>query len=340
MRPASLDEYSDTERMNNGKSGLRDTDPVDLHLHTLASDGFWTADTLTAYLAEQRFRVAAVCDHDSQKSVIDAIRLGAERGVTILPGVEVTCKWEERQLHVLVYGIRPDRSDADARPFLALMQSIDDQLNANAIDARERFVESGRALPSLEGIRNGRVLWPFHVLSAVIEDKHAPNLKEAAELLVSLGGTFTADLPVADVVAAAHGAGGVCVIAHPGRADAVGVVTDADLDRLLPIAPIDGLEAHYRSHTAEQTALYRAIAERRGMLISCGSDSHAPGKPVDPKPWRAAWCSQLLGRFGLEVAMDSKEPVWSSDMEPLPAPAEPATEAEPVAHAEGGALPE
>ncbi|MBX3071459.1 MAG: PHP domain-containing protein [Thermomicrobiales bacterium] len=298
---------------------LHGTDRVDLHLHTLASDGFWTPDTLTTYLAEHDFAVAAVCDHDSQKSVVEAIDLGRQRGVTVIPGVEVTCKWEERQLHILVYGIRPDRDDAAARPFLALMRDIDDQLNINAIDARERFIASGRDLPSLEEIRNGRVLWPFHVLSAVIQDKHAPNLKEAAEMLVSLGGTFTADLPVEAVVAAAHEAGGVCVVAHPGRDDAVGVVTDADLDRLLPIAPMDGLEAHYRSHTAEQTALYREIAERRGLLISCGSDSHAPGKPVDPKPWRAAWCAALLERLGLIVDVDTNGPVWTSSMEPLPA---------------------
>jgi predicted metal-dependent phosphoesterase TrpH len=306
--------------MANPHESLQGTDRVDLHLHTLASDGFWTPDTLTTYLAEHGFAVAAVCDHDSQKSVVEAIDLGRQRGVNVIPGVEVTCKWEERQLHILVYGIRPDRDDAAARPFLALMRDIDDQLNINAIDARERFIASGRDLPSLEEIRNGRVLWPFHVLSAVIQDKHAPNLKEAAEMLVSLGGTFTADLPVEAVVAAAHEAGGVCVVAHPGRDDAVGVVTDEDLDRLLPIAPMDGLEAHYRSHTAEQTALYREIAERRGLLISCGSDSHAPGKPVDPKPWRAAWCAGLLERLGLSVDVDTDGPVWTSSMEPLPAP--------------------
>ncbi len=293
-------------------------DRVDLHLHTLASDGFWTPDTLTAYLAEHQIVVAAVCDHDSQKSVSEATRLGRERGVTIVPGVEVTCKWEDRQLHLLTYGIDPDRQDDAAAPFLSLMRQIDDQLNVNALDARERFIASGRDLPSLEEIRNGRVLWPFHVLSAVIQDKHAPNLKEAAELLVSLGGTFTADLPLEEVVPAAHQAGGICVIAHPGREDAVGVVTEEDLDRMSKSLTIDGLEAHYRSHTAEQTAYYRDLANARGMLISCGSDSHAPGKPVDPIPWRAAWCRGLLERLGIEVT-PADGPVWTPEMDPRPA---------------------
>jgi hypothetical protein len=51
--------------------------------------------------------------------------------------------------------------------------------------------------------------------------------------------------------------------------------------------PIDGLEAHYRSHIDEQTTLYRRLAAEKGLLIAAGSDSHAPHQPVNPRPWRA-----------------------------------------------------
>ncbi len=50
--------------------------PVDLHLHTLASDGAWTPSALIDHLAGRGFRVAAVCDHDTQRSVVQAIELG------------------------------------------------------------------------------------------------------------------------------------------------------------------------------------------------------------------------------------------------------------------------
>jgi 3',5'-nucleoside bisphosphate phosphatase len=314
---------------------LQASDAVDLHLHTLASDGFWTPDALTAYLAEQGFRVAAVCDHDTQRSVVEAIRLGAERGVSVIPGVEVTCRWEDRQIHLLVYGIRPDRDDEDAALFQALMREIDEDLHRKALDARERFEASGRALPSLEGLLDGRVMWPFHVLSAAIQDKHVPNLKESAEMLVELGGAFSADLPLGDVVDAVHQAGGLCLIAHPGRDDAVGIVTEQDLDRMLESHPIDGLEAHYRSYTDEQTTHYREIAQARGLLISCGSDSHGPGKPVDPRPYRAAWCAALLARFGIDVDLEGIEgPVWEAGMDPLAAKPGGETPEEQVAEGE------
>lgn len=299
--------------------------PVDLHLHTLASDGFWTPGTLIDHLAANGFRVAAVCDHDSQASVLEAIRLGAERGITVIPGVEVTCRWNDRQWHLLVYGISPDRTDDDAKPFQALLARIQADLAAKGEDARQRIEASGRPLPSFEEVRAGRPLTPFHTLSAAIRDVPLPGLKEAAELVVELGGSFSADLPFAEVIDAAHQAGGICVMAHPGRADAVGIMTEDDLERIMAESPIDGLEAHYRSYTDSQTELYRRLATDRGMLMSTGSDSHAPGKPVDPRPWRAAWCRDLLGRLGIAVEPTPDGPDWAPGMDPMavvPAPVE------------------
>src|SRR5215210_3715639 len=55
-------------------------DPVDLHLHTLASDGFWETDELINTVANRGLHVVAIADHDNQRSVARAIELGAERG--------------------------------------------------------------------------------------------------------------------------------------------------------------------------------------------------------------------------------------------------------------------
>lgn len=320
---------------------LSSGDAVDLHLHTLASDGFWTPSALIDCLAERNFKVAAVCDHDTQRSVVEAIRLGAERGIHVIPGVEVTTLWSGRQWHLLVYGIHPERRDPDAAAFQASLTQLDAILQNRAVDARRRIERSGKPLPSLGEILAGRPLWPFHVLSAAIQEKHVPSLKEAAELVVELGGNFTADLPLGEVVEAAHEAGGICVVAHPGRGDSVGLMTEADLERMLAEGiALDGLEAHYRSYTDAQTALYRDMARRHDLLISCGSDSHALGKPVDPRPWHAAWCRDLLARLGVSVD-PSEGPDWLPGMDrqaTAPAtPKPPAPQEEPALAAAGAA---
>lgn len=292
---------------------------VDLHLHTYASDGFWSPSDLVDHLVANGFAVAAVCDHDTQDSVLEAIDLGRRRGVHIVPGTEVTVRWGGRQWHLLVYGIPPDDERPEAKGFLDLMATHDREFMALAVDARHRLEASGRPLPSLDRQVGDRKMMPVHVLRAMIADRHVPRLKEAAELVVALGGNFTYDTPLEDVVRVAQEAGGVTVLAHPGRADLGPALTVKMLDRLLREVPLDGLEAHYRSYTDRDTARYRQMAESRGLLIGIGSDSHAPGHPVDPRPWRAVWGQALLERLGFTVEADGVDPVWAPGMDPLAA---------------------
>ncbi|MCC6313865.1 MAG: PHP domain-containing protein [Thermomicrobiales bacterium] len=316
--------------MNPAPPTLRSADRIDLHLHTLASDGAWTPAALVDHLAAEEFRVVAVCDHDTQRSVAEVTRRAARRGITVIPGVEVTTRWNGRQWHLLVYGISPSDARSAGGAFRSVLADLDARLMELAEDARRRIEASGRPLPSLEEWAGGRPLWPYHVLRSTIREGHAQNLKTAAELVVELGGGFSADEPLERVVEAAHQAGGLCVMAHPGRADNVGIMTETDLDLMLQTIPLDGLEAHYRSYTDEQTALYRRLAEERGLLISSGSDSHAPKQPVDPRPWRAAWSRDLLARFGIGVEpQPDGELVWAPGMDAfavLPKPEPPETE--------------
>jgi predicted metal-dependent phosphoesterase TrpH len=293
--------------------------PVDLHLHTFVSDGIWHPRDLIDRLDQDGIRIAAVCDHDNQRSVVEAIEYGARRGVHIVPGVEMTIRWDDRQWHMLVYGIRPDDERGEAKPFLDLVARQDEVFQELASDARYRIEASGRPIPALRALEIHGPLMPVHVLRAMIADRHVPRLKEAAELLVKLGGNFTTDTPLAEVVKAAHAGGGVCLIAHPGRADLGPAMTEEALDRMLAEAPVDGIECHYRSYTDRETTFYRGLAESRGLLIGTGSDSHGPGHPVDPRAFRAAWSADLLERLGIVVTQPDG-PAWEPGMDPLVAP--------------------
>jgi len=317
--PQHLKEHLDTviDHATTPRTILAHDTPVDLHLHTYASDGFWSPSDLVDHLVGAGIAVAAVCDHDTQDSVIETIELGSRRGVRIVPGTEVTVRWGGRQWHLLVYGIRPDDDRQEAKAFLDLMTEHDRQFMALAVDARRRVEESGRPIPSLAREVGERKMMPVHVLRAMIADRHVPRLKEAAELVVALGGNFTYDTPLAAVVAAAHEGGGVCVLAHPGRADLGPALTAKALDALLKDAPLDGIEGHYRTYTDADTARYRRMAETRGLVIGTGSDSHAPGHPVDPRPWRAAWGRALLERLGFDVRESPDGVDWAPGMDPL-----------------------
>jgi 3',5'-nucleoside bisphosphate phosphatase len=305
--------------------------PVDLHLHTFVSDGIWHPRDLVDRLDQDGIRVAAVCDHDNQRSVVEAIEYGRRRGVHVIPGIEMTIRWDDRQWHMLVYGIPPDDEREEAKPFLQVVERQDAVFQELAADARRRVELSGRPIPTLRTLEIHGPLMPVHVLRAMIADQHVPRLKEAAELVVELGGHFTTDTPLAEVVKAAHAGGGVCLIAHPGRADLGPAMTEDALDRMLADAPVDGIECHYRTYTDKDTTFYRSLAEERGLLIGTGSDSHGPGIPVDPRPFRAAWSADLLERLGVPV-QSPVGPAWEPGIDPLVAP-EPEPKADEAAAA-------
>ncbi len=299
---------------------------VDLHLHTFASDGAWAPRQLIDHLAERDFRVVAVSDHDTQRSVAEAIAYGAERGVSVVPAVEVTTSWRENRVDLLVYGIHPESTDPYAQPFLDLMRRIDEDLQAIAALARVAFEREKGPIPYADELRADRPLWPYHVLMGAIKAGYVKNLSEAANWVTAAGERFSILRPLAEVAAAAHQAGAICVIAHPGREYEGGNIHAADIDAIRAEIPIDGIEAHYRSYTDAKTEHYRAIADARGLLISCGSDSHAPGQPVDPRPWHAGWCADLLERLGF-VVHDPAADLWAIGVDPLAAVEPPPKEA-------------
>jgi 3',5'-nucleoside bisphosphate phosphatase len=286
---------------------IEQQDRVDFHMHTRASDGNWITADLVDHLGDRQFRVAAICDHDTMASIPEAIQRAASMGIRIVPGAEMTTYWDGRQWHLLVYNVDPWISHG--RGFGALLAQQQDDLIAAAEHAIRLLEQGGHALPSLEEIVAGRPLRPVHVLQTAIKDGHATNLTTAHELVKSYGESLRVDKPLEDVVALAHEAGGICVIAHPGRSDGAGILHAEQLDRMLATIPVDGLEGHYRSYTEADTERYRTMALDRGLLVSCGSDSHAPGFPVDPRPHLARWVVPFLSQFDIEVE-EFEGPAW------------------------------
>lgn len=273
--------------------------PVDFHMHTTASDGGWTPPQLIEHLHNRGFRVAALADHDSMDSVPQMIELGREAGIDIIPAVEMTTRWEDRQVHCLIYGINSELSES--RVFRELLTEQQRRLAEMSVRIVELLERHGRSVPSLHQVANGWPLKPYLVYRAMIKDGHGYDARTAHNIVKGLGEPGLVDVPLDATVAAAHEAGALAIIAHPGRDDGWGVLKQPELDRMLAEIPFDGIEAHYRSYSEEDTEYYRAWAADRGKLVSAGSDSHRPGFPVDPKPHPAKWTAGLLERLGYLV---------------------------------------
>lgn len=303
---------------------LHPNDPVDLHLHSTASDGRWTPDTLTAYLVEHGFKLVALADHDTMHSVPAMKERTAAAGIILIPAVEVTASWMGRHVHVLVYGIDPDTERSAS--FMRVLRRQQDQLRTTAERMVELLESHGRYIPSLNDVSMGFPLTPHRVFTAMIRDGHGNSLFSAHNIIRGLGEPVIVDVPLYDTITTAKEAGAIAIVAHPGRDDGHGILREAELDKMLAEVPIDGVEAHYRSYKDADTDHYRRWAERHGLLVSSGSDSHWPSHPVNPIPHPARWSADLLRRLGVEVG-PWEGPAW------LPTPAEAASEESTAASA-------
>jgi sugar phosphate isomerase/epimerase len=82
---------------------------------------------------------------------------------------------------------------------------------------------------------------------------------------------------VDEIIQVAHAAGGLAVLAHPGRSKGIyAIPATAEDIAALALAGLDGVEVFYPTHTEEQRARYLGLARRHGLLVTGGSDSHGP----------------------------------------------------------------
>jgi predicted metal-dependent phosphoesterase TrpH len=257
---------------------------VDLHLHTIHSDGTWTPEQLLDHLAIEQFGLAAIADHDRVDTLASLQHLAKEKHLPVLAAVEMSTSWAGELTDVLCYGFDPEENELGtlAQDVLRRQQENTTQVFGRLL--QQGFIFSGRPgqapqhVDELAAIlEKNNVAQPHELVALLKRYGYGTGETSAGKIVMDAGVSFaTNDLAV--IVEAAHKSGAVCLIAHPGRGDGF-THFDVDLlDQLRVQVPIDGIEVYYPVHTPEQISMYREYAQKHGLLISSGSDSHGPNK--------------------------------------------------------------
>jgi predicted metal-dependent phosphoesterase TrpH len=248
---------------------------IDLHAHTLVSDGGDRPKELVAVAAAAGVEVLAVTDHDTVAGVAEARAAGRRHGVEVLAGCEISASVGDRVVHVLLYGeglLEPDLADAV-------------EAARRGRDERNRAI--GERLAALTGVGHAdavavagdSVLSRAHFARALVAAGAVADVAEAFDRYLSSGRPAYVPAPTvsaSDAVALAAKAGGVAVLAHPGR------LAPAERDRVLDQAleaGVEGIEVWHSQHDPELRRSLATLAERRGLLATGGSDYHGRHKP-------------------------------------------------------------
>jgi hypothetical protein len=253
---------------------------IDLHVHTLYSDGTFTPRRAFELAAERGLDAIAITDHDTVDGLPEAAAASGELGVELVPGIEFSAVYNGEGVHVLCY----------------YMDAADPELAAELRRLREdRFTRGERMVAKLQELgypitfdrvreiaKGGNIVRP-HVAEALAEAGIVPTVKDAftEEFIGSNGRAYVEKhaLHPVDALRLIHAAGGVCVLAHPGTFRETNPVPESLIEEMAA-AGLDGIEAAHPEHTPEVETRYIADAERLGLFWTGASDCH--GDRYDP----------------------------------------------------------
>jgi len=250
---------------------------LDLHLHTTFSDGSRTPTDVLTLAGKAQVSALAITDHDTVAGLPEAIAAGRSLGIEVIPGIELSSRWGQTELHILGYFL--DWNDRELQRELTRFQDarhvrnprIIEKLNALGIDLTYEEVRS------LAG--NDSVGRP-HIARVLIEKGYVTSAKEAFDRYLADGAAAYVPRALpdpAEAIAVIRAARGIPVLAHPSWLDrSEGIYKICEQLKAVGLA---GIEVHYSSHRPEQTAAYLEVARRLDLLVTGGSDFHGVTKP-------------------------------------------------------------
>jgi hypothetical protein len=246
---------------------------IDMHMHSTASDGSYPPEAVVDIAAKNGVEIISLTDHDSLAGIPAAARRAEEKGIRLIPGVELSVAEEGVDVHLLAYGFNPEDKalgDAVARYREARRE------RAKKILARLKGLGIRISLEEVEEIAQGGALGRPHVAEALMRNGYIETFNEAFQrYLGHHAPAYVAKQTVTleEASSVVREAGGVTVLAHPGT---------LNRDQHIPAwsrRGLDGIEVWHAKHDSNAIARYRGFAQLHGLLMTGGSDFHGERTP-------------------------------------------------------------
>jgi len=251
---------------------------VDLHCHSTISDGVLKPAEVAAHAHRAGVDVWALTDHDEVSGVAAARQAARALGMQFVAGVEISITWANQTVHIV--GLQIDENHP------ALLQGLQQTRSGRDTRAREiaRQLDLAGIPNAYEGalnyVANPDLMSRTHFARYIVETGKCANIPEVFKKYLSEGKPGYVEHrwgTLSDAVGWIRAAGGLAVIAHPGRYrfsdTAQGVLFD-EFKQLGGVA----IEVVTGSHTPDQYPEYARLANDYGFLASRGTDFHAPGE--------------------------------------------------------------
>ena len=247
---------------------------IDLHTHSLASDGTQTPADLVVAAKHAGLDVVAITDHDSANGWDEATEAARRVGIDLVRGMEISTKHRRHGVHLLAY--LPDPTHPELAASLTRIVEGRGSRAPAMVEALQRL-GIDISLADIAAPVPGRP----HVADALVRKGVVASRDDAFDRYLNPGRPAYVDRYAADLttmIAAIAEAGGVSVLAHPwgrGRRDDLPATELA----ILRDAGLSGIEVDHQDHKAPDVREeLRAIARELDLVVTGSSDHHGLGK--------------------------------------------------------------
>lgn len=257
--------------------------PVDLHVHSTASDGSLTPIELLDQAIQNGIQALALTDHDTIEGARELFRLPPPP-IALISGVEISVQVPQNfalsgGCHLLGYGFDVDEP--------ALSKALTDFRNSR-MKRVPRMLDRLAALgihlsfEELQARCGDKPPGRPHIAALMVEKGYAASIDDAFDRYLATGKPGYVDkerMDARNAVQLIRHAGGIPVLAHPGL---IRTSSSAETDRLIAWFQENGLmgiEVFYPDHDPKQTEHFRSLASRYGLLMTGGTDFHGDIRP-------------------------------------------------------------
>lgn len=251
---------------------------VDLHTHSNKSDGSYSPKELIEYAAQKKLVAIALTDHDTVAGLDEAIMTGNELDIEVIPGVELSCEYQGRDIHIV--GLNIDYKNSE---FVSKLNEFVDTREIRNRKMCTNLTNIGLAVNYDELIEKygESVITRAHFADYMLEKGYIKSRKEAFERYI--GDTCSCYVPrekisPSQAVEFILSSGGLPVLAHP-------VLYHMSSHKLRELVSelkncgLVGIEAIYSTYTSADERDIRRIANDFDLKLSGGSDFHGAAKP-------------------------------------------------------------
>ena len=248
---------------------------ADLHMHTVHSDGALAPTELVKKAQKVGLKTISITDHDSVNGLDEAIKVGTELDVVVIPGVELSATINKKEIHLLGYFI--NHHDKQLLEFLSALRGQRVKRAERIVDKLNKMNVPIKMKSVLDNAGNGSVGRP-HVAEALVQGGYVQSYQEAFDKYIKDGAPAyeqRQEVSPTEMMKLVTGAGGLTFLAHPGRS-----YDDETVARLIDMG-LDGIEVVHPSHSQTTIQHFRRFVHEHYLLESGGSDFHGGMKGDD-----------------------------------------------------------